>query len=1446
MGLGRLAGALVGAIPSGRHPGEERGPENAFEGLDEERVLAHVGLGPSETRPPKDHGGSGAPGADSRSAEGRLGKATSATELIHGDADRIHAVARQIGDVRSTFERVGNGLQDLLSGQWEGKVAEAFREKFAERPVPEDWLAMAEACGHAVESLTAYAGKVTWAQGRAQEALDLFELGQEVTDKAVAAYNQQADAYNEAMMSGTYPGSRPAPFEDPGTVHRQEANTILGDVRKERDKAAWAVRTTVRAMYASAPAKPSDVLRALSDLDNFSGNRVAQPMDASADAVEPPAELIRLEPTSAPELRNDWTGQTKDPSEGDGRLVPAEVPDRADGAGTPPADRIATDESTAGTAARRGADAPGPRRGVAPVRTGQDSSVDAATGAVTLTRTDIAIPGTLPLVFRRRTSSDHRAGLWLGPTWTSTVDQRLVADAEGLVLVDEEGTLTRYPHPAPGVPVLPVRGPLRPLDRTADGSAYTLSDPRTGRVMHFAVHAATPYLPLVRVEDRGGDRLSFEYDASGAPTAVAHSAGHRLTLTAQEGRITGLHLAEGPADDKANALRRYRHREGRLTDVAHPDGRAERFAYDADGRLISWSEAADRPREYVYDDRGRCVSATGEAGGILRFSYADTDGAAAPRRTEVTAEDGAKSVSLVDGAGRFAERTDPRGGVTRWEFDRHGEPTTVTDPLGRTTAWTYDAAGHPTSLILPDGRRTVTEYDRRGMPVRIVAPDGGVLQQTFDSRGNRTSSTDAAGATTRLAHDEDGRRTTVTDARGAVTRIETDASGLLKSITDPMGAVTRYERDVFGRPLTITDPLGAVTRLRWTAEGRLSHRTEPDGAEQAWTYDAVGNCTAHTDQAGRTAAYQYTPSGLLAARVGPDGARHAFTYDTAARLTTVTDPRGLRWTYDYDPAGNRVSETDWDGRRRDYTFDLAGDLTARTDSAGVTTRLERDEAGRVIREVVAGAATTYTYDAADRLVGAEGDGSSLTVVRDGAGRAVEETCDGRTTTYAYDAGGLCTARRTPTGARSSRTHDAAGRLLRLETDAGTLHFAHDAAGRPTAIRIGGGAEISRSYDLRGRCTTQQVSGSRGAALAESYSYSTDSGLTTVTDAHSRTAPTVLARDAAGRVTSVRTAYGSEEYAYDAAGGQVRATWPALYGGQEATGPREYAGTRLVRAGAVRYEHDALGRVVLRQASGASGAPDVWRYTWDAGDHLTSVTAPDGAVWHYAYDPLGRRTSKRRMASDGREPAEEKLFTWDGPRLCEEIIRPRAADTTVVLTWDYSGDTVVCQTERVLDRSGKVLDTRFFAVVTSGSDAPVALVDESGFVAWRARCTITGLTAWAAGGSAFTPLRMCGRYEDPESRLQIGLAGAYDPQTAQYLTPATRPAAAPHRPETAAEGAPLPCPAECRARVPGVPHAERCVRVGRSSAVPPAEGQASSSSSGSGRVGGGSVLTCLCQ
>jgi RHS repeat-associated protein len=239
----------------------------------------------------------------------------------------------------------------------------------------------------------------------------------------------------------------------------------------------------------------------------------------------------------------------------------------------------------------------------------------------------------------------------------------------------------------------------------------------------------------------------------------------------------------------------------------------------------------------------------------------------------------------------------------------------------------------------------------------------------------------------------------------------------------------------------------------------------------------------------------------------------------------------------------------------------------------------------------------------------------------------------------------------------------------------------------------------------------------------------------------------------------------------------------------------YEGTRIVKAGSVRYEHDALGRIILRQKTRLSRKPDTWRYEWDVENRLTSVVTPDGARWRYTYDPLGRRTAKLRLAGDGETVIERVDFTWDGTTLCEQTTSAPELSNSVTLTWYHRGTRPIAQMERLTTESlpQQEIDTRFFAVVTDLVGTPSELIDEEGGIAWRTRSTLWGSTAWAVDSTAYTPLRFPGQYHDLETGLNYNYFRHYDPETARYLTtdplglaPAANPASYVHNPHTWAD------------------------------------------------------------
>ncbi|MGW1986785.1 putative T7SS-secreted protein [Streptomyces collinus] len=1339
--------------------------------------------------------------------EQQLGQTEEADELVHGHPDKIRESAKHLRDFHGAFDKVSTGLRKVDSSGWQGQGGDAFREKFGVHPTK--WAQAAEACDTAAGALEAYAGTVKWAQAQAKEAVELYKKGLKASKDAVDAYNKKVDAYNAKVKADEDPGPKPEPFHDPGKADIKAAAEKLAEARKQRNTAASEAQGKVKAALAHAPAEPPPLQRLGNDLTdgyqavntelthvvggalkgtagllNFA--RGLNPMDPY-NLTHPAAYVQNVNMTLAglvstaahPErvVQAAVDGFTKDPSEFVGRLIPELVGTK--GAGLARGGlRLALKEGAEGVAEQglrktaRNAVEDGAEN--VSRQTGEKvlakDPVDVATGHVVLPQTDVSLPAGLPLLLKRQFESSYRLGGWFGPSWSSTLDQRLEIDAAGVVLVGEDGLTLAYPHPAPGVATLPSHGPRWPLDRTDEG--YTVTDPESGRVRHFADRSGTLAV-LEQLDDRNGNWITFEYDVDGAPRWVTHSGGYRLRVSTAEGRVTALHLAGAAAGGGDQELMRYGYADGLLTEVFDSSGPPTRFAYDERGRITAWTDTNGGQFSYTYDDEDRCTSQSGAAGHLRStFTYGPADTDTDERTTTVTDSHGHATRYLVNRRCQVIAETNALGATTRYRRDRRNRLLSLTDPLGHTTSFQYDDKGRLLAVTRPDGREGRAEYNELGLAVKLTSPDGTVVRQSFDERGNRTSLTDPAGQTTRFTYSEAGYLTSVTDPLGHTTSIVCNRAGLPLAVTDPLGGVTQYERDVFGRPVTVTDPTGASSRLVWTARGHLSRRTAPDGTSESWTYDGEGNCTHHTNPLGGVTRFEYTDFDLLTARTGPDGVRYEFTHDSELRLTEVANPHGLTWRYEYDAAGRLVTETDFDGRTLTYTHDAAGRLASRTNALGQTVTFERNELGQIVRKDAAGAVTTYAYDITDQLAQATGpDGSTLTVVRDRFGRVREETVGGRRMTYSYDESGRRTDRRTPSGATTTWSYDAAGRRTGILASGRTIDFTYDAAGRELTRRIGETLTLEHTFDAMGRLATQALTSADATLLQQrAYTYRADGHLTGIDDRLSGYRRFEL--DEVGRVTAVHAANWTETYAYDETGNQTQASWPTGHPGQEAVGTRSYTGTRVTRAGNVRYEHDALGRITLRQKTRLSRKPDTWRYAWDAEDRLASVVTPDGTCWRYTYDPLGRRTAKLRLASDGETVVEQVVFTWDGTTLCEQTTISAELPHPVTLTWDHQGLRPLAQTERITadDATQDEIDSRFFAIVTDLVGTPSELVDEHGDIAWRTRSTLWGTTAWAVDSTAYTPLRFPGQYYDPETGLHYNYFRHYDPETARYLTP----------------------------------------------------------------------------
>ncbi|MGT2433974.1 DUF6531 domain-containing protein [Cupriavidus basilensis] len=182
--------------------------------------------------------------------------------------------------------------------------------------------------------------------------------------------------------------------------------------------------------------------------------------------------------------------------------------------------------------------------------------IDVATGEMVEIRTDVSIPGVLPLVLTRRyrTRSDDE-GL-LGPRWSTNWSQRLRLDEGRLVRFFDGGGLTiTFEAPDADLNGINLREPRYRLEGTR--TAPRVLDDETRHILWFAPLVDGAVSRIERIEDWSGnaiagrvrrpwpadraathDRLRARVDVSGrAAHGVQHYLARRVGRDTTVGRL---------------------------------------------------------------------------------------------------------------------------------------------------------------------------------------------------------------------------------------------------------------------------------------------------------------------------------------------------------------------------------------------------------------------------------------------------------------------------------------------------------------------------------------------------------------------------------------------------------------------------------------------------------------------------------------------------------------------------------------------------------------------------------------------------------------------------------------------------------------------------------------------------------------------------------------------
>jgi RHS repeat-associated protein len=476
--------------------------------------------------------------------------------------------------------------------------------------------------------------------------------------------------------------------------------------------------------------------------------------------------------------------------------------------------------------------------------------------------------------------------------------------------------------------------------------------------------------------------------------------------------------------------------DGNIIEVKSPGGLVTSMSYNKAGDLLSTTDPAKVVSKIGYDALGNTVRQTDGAGRTTRRDYdgfgqvtaeIDLDPSGSELRREkftydengnVTARTNAlnKTVTFAYNAlDQLIRQVEPKSATesitTTFGYDAAGNRTRYTDGRQNSTYYAVNSLGLPETVIEPAttaqpaaaDRTWTVGYDLNGNAARLVAPGGVTRDRTYDAANRMTVETGSgtAGTASRgITYDLEDRPTVVTSGGGNANTFDYDDRGDLLRATGASGnASFAYDDD--SQLTTRTDVVGTATF--GYKSGRVD--TMQDGAsgvKQTLGYNTAGVVDTVNYGAGRVRTYGYDDLGRLKSDVlkngtGNEVARISYSYNLDDNLTgkTTTGTAGAGAnTYDYDDAGRMIAWTSSAGKV-DYAWDDSGNRIkagSKTATYDQRNRLLSDgdytyaytPRGTMASRTSSGLTETYSFDAFDRLVGAEGQ----SYVYDGLNRVI--------------------------------------------------------------------------------------------------------------------------------------------------------------------------------------------------------------------------------------------------------------------------------------------------------------------------------------------------------------------------------------------------------------------------------------------------------------------------
>ncbi|MDI6800834.1 MAG: RHS repeat-associated core domain-containing protein [Thermodesulfovibrionales bacterium] len=941
--------------------------------------------------------------------------------------------------------------------------------------------------------------------------------------------------------------------------------------------------------------------------------------------------------------------------------------------------------------------------------------VDLATGYFIHEKTDLHIPGIIPVNIKRYyTSKDKNNNEPVGAFGRNTYfeyDWWLGAyDGSGNI---NNSNPTMYLLIKPGN--YQYRFPKQP-----DGTFINTTDPSTrGDVVTKNADNSRAL--------RTRDGWTYKFDSNGKLIEIADRNGNKLTLTRRSdfegGYIQSITTAEGRTIIFNQSYTGNFHKTDSITDHT---GRTLKYTYD------------------TYNSYPRLLKAEYPDGGSIQYGH-DSSG----RMSEIINEKGIREVlNEYDSSNKVIKQTHIDGGIYTFSYTTAGGNITegsMTFPNSATATWRFidDSGAYRDKYVVkkttPDG---ATTYDREAgtnLLKSVTDPLGRKMSYTYYTNGLTKTVTDNLGNVTSYEYESTyGLPTKITDALGKSTTITYTFSGskVTKAvIKDPLLNTTTINYNTYGMPVSITDPNNNTTTLFYentSKPSELTAITDPLGNTFSISYNNLGMQEKITDAKGKSTYYNYDVMGRISGVTDPLDGLTRYFYDLRGSLAMLIDPKNNMIRYEYDERDRITKMTDQLGREETYTYDTSDNLKTMTDRKGQTTTFNQYDLMNRLKKITYhdNSFTEYTYDAAGRV----------DYINDSVSGYID---------YLYNDFG-CTS-------CSGRGMD---RIAKETTPLGTIDYTYDKLGRRLSMTVGGQNAVKYVYDASGRMTSisQKIGNSTKTYPLTYDNASRRTTLKIPTSSKNKYVTTTYGYDTANRLLSMLQQGPSAQietliYEYDENSNRTKftrnTTQPLRDGVTEASydNANEMLTFTPASSSAKNMTYDANGN--MTSVTNSCGTTN---YTWDVRNRMTGINGfkADCSVLtaSFKYDAVGRRIEKTINGTTTK-------YLYDGMDIIQEKNQSGAATANYIRTLNID------------EPLTRIKGSTIRHYVTDALGSVIGLTDDTGVLKTTYTYDPFG-NVTVSGESSDNPFQYTGR-ENDGTGLYYYRARYYSPELQRFIS-----------------------------------------------------------------------------